>query len=199
MARNISLNEYLNRLAAKTPAPGGGSAAALVGALGAALLAMAAKYTLNKAKTATARSRVLSAAEFSEIALHRLMALMHEDEEAYNRLAREIKKRHPGNMLRLYKAAIDVPMEVCEIASKSATKCLEVCDYCKTSIISDIVEAAVLCEAAFLSAKLNIQVNLCSIEDAAYINRICKKLRNSENKIRKAKELAVRKAQKFLR
>ena len=199
MASKILLEEYLNDLAAKTPAPGGGSAAALVGALGTALLSMTAKYALGKGKTAGSRSRISSVLKFSEAASKRLRILMRKDEEAYRKLAKEIRKKHPKNVLRLYKNAIDVPMEVCGIAVKGAAKCLEMCDYCKASIIFDAVEAAILCEASFLSAKLNVQINLCGIDDAAYINRICKSLKSGESKIRKAKELAIKKAAKSLR
>ncbi|MDD5680449.1 MAG: cyclodeaminase/cyclohydrolase family protein [Candidatus Omnitrophica bacterium] len=199
MAGKMSLEEYLNKLAAKTPSPGGGSAAALVGALGTALLAMTAKYALKKTKTVRMRKRAVLILKSSESASRRLRILMSADEKAYYRLAKELKKQHPKSILRLYKDAIDVPMEVCEIAAKSAAKCLEMCDYCKTSIISDAVEAAILCESSFLSAKMNVHINLCSIDDISYVNRICKKLKSEEAKIRRAKELVIRKAQKFLR
>ena len=181
----MTIKEYLNKLADRTPAPGGGSAAALTGALGSALLAMAAKYILKR--------------DEGEDAARRLMTLMREDEKAYGRLAREIKKHRPKKLLRLYKNAINVPLEVCVLSAQSVSRCATICGHCKTSIMSDIVEAVILCEAAFFSAKLNIKVNLRSIEDAAYKNEIGKKLAVEEKKMQKAKKTVLAKARKFLR
>ncbi|MDP3790390.1 MAG: cyclodeaminase/cyclohydrolase family protein [Candidatus Omnitrophota bacterium] len=181
----MTIKEYLNKLADRTPAPGGGSAAALTGALGSALLAMSAKYVLRR--------------DAGESAIRRLMALMREDEKVYHRLAREIKKRRPKKLLRLYKDAINVPLEVCVLSAESASGCAAISSRCRTSIMSDIVEAVILCEAAFLSAKLNIKINLRSIEDTAYKNRISRKLAAEEKKIQKAKKAVLAKARKFFR
>lgn len=181
----MTIKEYLKRLGDKTPAPGGGSAAALTGALGSALLAMSARYVLHRSE--------------GERACRRLITLMSEDEKAYYRLAREIKKCHPKNLLRLYEGAINVPLEICVLSAQSASRCAEICRYCKTSIMSDIVEAVILCEAAFSSAKLNIKINLRSIEDGVYKNKIRRKLAAEEKKIEKAKKTVLMKAQKFFR
>jgi len=189
----MTIKEYLNKLADRTPAPGGGSAAALTGALGSALLAMAAKYVLKRAEgSPRGEAAGVDTAK-------RLMTLMREDEKAYYRLAREIKKRRPKKLLQLYEGAINVPLEVCVLSAESASKCAAICGYCKTSIMSDIVEAVILCEAAFLSAKLNIKINLRSIEDAAYKNKISRKLAAEEKKIQKAKKTVLEKARKFFR
>ena len=189
----MTIKEYLNKLADRTPAPGGGSAAALTGALGSALLAMAAKYVLRRAEGSPHGEAVgVSTAR-------RLMTLMCEDEKAYYRLAREIKKRRPKKILRLYKGAINVPLEICRLTAQSASKCAQICGYCKTSIMSDIVEAVILCEAAFFAAKLNIKINLRSIEDAAYKNKISRKLAAEEKKIQNAKKAVLVKARKFFR
>lgn len=189
----MTLKSYLKRLSAKTPAPGGGSAAALTGALGSALFAMAAKYVLKRAK-GSPRGEAEGGS-----AVRRLMALMREDEKAYYRLAREIKKRRPNKLLKLYKGAINAPLEVCALSAESASKCAAICGCCKTSIMSDIVEAVILCEAAFFSAKLNIKINLRSIEDAVYKNKIGKKLAAEEKKIQKAKKAVLMEARKFFR
>ena len=191
MAEEISLDNYLEKLAAKTPTPGGGSAAALVGALAAALLSMAAKYVSGKAKMPKSQRRISSMIRFNEKALRRLKILMREDEKAYYRLAGEIKCRRPKNILRLYKDAIKVPLEVCGIVAECASGCPELCDYCGTSIISDVAEAVILCEAAFASAKLNVGINLRSIEDPFYKKKVNKSLGSGEIKVKKAKELTI--------
>jgi len=188
MAREILLDSYLKKLAAKTPTPGGGSAAALTAALGAALISMAAKYILKRALGRSVCKRVIAISSSSEKALERLELLMNEDEKAYLRLATEIKKRRPKNILGLYKDAVGVPLKVCGITAGLMRGSAELCRYSKTSIISDVAEAALLLEAAFLSAKLNVEINLRSIGSADYKNKIRSALRRDERNMLKAKK-----------
>ena len=199
MSYNMALGKYLNKLADRTPVPGGGSAAALAAALGAALISMTAKYNLGKAKDKYTKKKIRKISDFSEKALRRLELLMQRDEKAYLKLAKEIKKRRPKKLLRLYKDAISVPMEVCNIAARAACDAAELSRYSKTSIISDAAEAAVLLESAFFSAKLNVEVNLRSIEAAAYKKKIKSALNWAEKKAIKAKKAALTSAATFLK
>lgn len=198
MARKIFLDSYLKNLAAKTPAPGGGSAAALAAALGAALVSMAAKYNLKNAEDKYIKKRIMAISDFSEKALHRLTSLMRRDEKAYLKLAGEIKKRRPGRLLSLYKAAGCVPAEVCYIAAETASLAAELSGYSRTSIISDIAEAAVLLESAFFSAKLNVEINLRGMKDAAYKSRAERRLTRAESTVINAKKTALKIARNFL-
>lgn len=195
----MTIRGYLSKLADKTPAPGGGSAAALAGALGSALFVMSAKYIMKRAKTAASRGEIASLLKSGESASRRLTALMREDEKAYYKLAGEIKRRRPKKLLQLYKGAINAPLEICMLSAQNAFKCAKICSFCKTLIMSDIVEAVILCEAAFSSAKLNVKINLSSIEDAAYKDKINRKISVEEKNIKKAKKAVLARAQKFLR
>ncbi len=186
----MTIQKYLTRLSAKTPVPGGGSAAALTGALAAALLSMTAGYALNRAGTAKAREAILSVLRLAKFQLRRLTVLMDKDEAAYHKLAKELRKRGPKNPLKLYKGAIDVPLEVCGTMADIASACRVICGYCKTSIVSDAAEAVVLCEAAFLSARLNVEINLRSIEEPAYKSKVERRLRQAESTIINAKKIA---------
>ncbi len=193
------MNNYLKRLSAKTPTPGGGSAAALTAALGAALMSMAAKYVLKSAKAKGARKRIAAISHSGETAMQRLGLLMSKDEKAYLKLAGELKKRRPRNILRLYKDAVGVPLEVCHITAGSIAGCVGLCRYSKTAIISDIAEAALLLESAFLSAQLNVEINLRSIESAAYKDKIRSILRQEGEKVEKAKNFTLANMRKFLK
>lgn len=197
----MTIRRYLKQLAGRTPAPGGGSAAALVAAAASALLAMSAKYMLNRADTAGARKSISAASSCGERASRRLVSLMREDAKAYRRLAEEMKKRRSKKIFKLYKDAIGVPLEICAIAAQNASICAEICGHCRTSIMSDIAEAVILCEAAFFSARLNVMINLRSMEDEDryYKNKVGRDLAAGERAIRKAKKAALEKARKFLR
>lgn len=195
----MTIRRYLTRLSAKTPAPGGGSVAALTGALATALLSMTAGYALNRAETVRAREEILSVLRFAKFRMRRLTALMDKDEAAYRKLAKELRTPGSKNLLKLYKGAIDVPLEVCKMMFDTASECRGICGYCKTSIVSDAAEAVVLCEAAFLSAKLNVEINLRSIKDPDYRVKIEKKLRQAEFGIVNAKRAVFKIARNILK
>lgn len=195
----MTLKTYLKKLSAKTPTPGGGSAAALVGALGAALVSMAAKYNLKRAKTESAKKKIKAIANFSEKAVLKLVALMREDERAYLKLAKELKKCRPCKLLSLYKNALLPPMEICSIAAETAPKAKELIGFSSASIMSDVIESAILLESAFFSAKLNVEINLLSIEDASYKKKIKSALDKAEEKAVNSKKAALRRAAMILR
>jgi formiminotetrahydrofolate cyclodeaminase len=199
MARKILLDEYLKRLADKTPVPGGGSAAALTAALGACLISMSAKYILKKVKGKNAAQDLCAIIRFNEKSLRRLGALMKEDEQAYLRLAMELEKRNPKNLLKLYKDAAAVPLEVCGISVRAVSGCVKLCRCAETMIISDIAEAAILLESAFFCAKLNVEINLGGIKDSAYKGKVERELKMGSRRVRSAKIAALKMVRKFLR
>src|SRR3989338_3267816 len=83
MYSNQSLKHYLDDLAAKKPAPGGGSAAALVGATGCALLSMASNFTLGKDKYKDVEPQIKDALKQAERLRKRFLALVDLDVKAY--------------------------------------------------------------------------------------------------------------------
>src|SRR5207237_1266611 len=78
------VTSFADRIAAKTPTPGGGSAAALAGALGAALATMAARFTLGKAKYAEVEPRMRAIEEEGLRLKTRLLELVEEDALSYD-------------------------------------------------------------------------------------------------------------------
>ncbi len=167
MPKKIYLDGYLDMLAARSPAPGGGSAAALVGSIGMSLVSMAAKY-ISKKDGSGNTGRVIRS---SETARRRLRRLMDEDEAAYLRLWKDLKSG-AKNKTNSYKKAVKVPLEVCGLANQGMRWCEYLCRRSRTSIICDVAEAAVLLEAAFLSAALNATINLCGVKDRSYTKRV---------------------------
>ena len=187
MSYKMTIDRYLDRLAAKSPAPGGGSAAALVGAIGISLLAMAARYTARKTDKGVLYTKLSKILEFAERSRRRLEKLMAEDEAAYLRLSKGLKKRGVKNITRLYKSAAEVPLEVCAILQNGLGKCNELSAYCKTSLVSDLAEAAILLEAGFLAAKFNVEINLGGIKDVVYTRKVRSSLSKSRMSIPKMK------------
>ncbi|MFH0941352.1 MAG: cyclodeaminase/cyclohydrolase family protein, partial [Candidatus Omnitrophota bacterium] len=99
---NSPIKKYLKDLAAKTPAPGGGSAAALSSALAASLMCMAAQFTLGKEKYVAFAPRAKKILATSSRMQAKLSALLDEDVSAYKN--KDMKK------------AIQVPAQVCQLS-----------------------------------------------------------------------------------
>lgn len=167
-----TIGKYLDKLAARSPVPGGGSAATLTGALGISLLSMAARFMLKKEKKQAARKKLSAILKFSESTRRRLAKLMREDETAYLRLSSGIKKKTAKDATALYKAAAEVPLEVLSLLELALRGCQELCLHCRTSIISDLVLGALLIEAGFYSAKVNVEINIPGIKDPLYIRKV---------------------------
>jgi len=168
------LREYMDDLAARKPAPGGGSAAALSASIGAALLSMVANYTVGNPKYKDAEQKAGEILTKTEKFRDELQGLVDRDVEVYNKLSREMKKTS-GDAAKteaLYREAAAVPFEICKIASECLRLCGELVDCGNKNLITDTAIAAIMLEGAFFSAKFNVYINLKYISDIEYVGRI---------------------------
>ena len=167
---NCTIREYLDSLSARTPTPGGGSAAALFGATACALAEMVVNYsdnknkTIKKAKTALKRQRSL------------FMALVDEDTIAYKKLVREKTQQ-------AYKNASLVPLKVCSLSAHTAWLVENLASLVNERLLSDIDCAKAGFDAAFKSAKINVFINLKSIKDKKFVSVVKKEISDMEKKI----------------
>ena len=127
-----TVTEFLDALASNAPAPGGGSVAALSGALGAALLSMVCNLTLGKKKYAAVQDDIAALVEQTEALRHRLTDLLEADVEVFTgvsaaykmpRKTPEDKAARSAAIQEALKAATQVPLDV-------AKACVEVLDLC---------------------------------------------------------------------
>lgn len=190
--QKITIDKYLDGLAARMPVPGGGSAAALVGAIGMALLSMVARYMVKKNNREATYKKLSRILQFTESSRRRLRKLMNEDEAAYLRLSKGIRGRD-ANIIRLYKSAAEAPLEVCAILQEGLKRCEQLYSHCKTSLASDLAAAALLLEAGFLSAKANIDINLAGITDKMYTKNVRSSLLKQKIFVQKAKKRIMKK------
>jgi len=168
---------FLDELASSAPAPGGGSVAALSGALGAALVSMVCNLTVGKKKFADVEQDVKAILEKSEGLRHRLIDLLQADVKAYTAVSQAMKMPRTTDeekaaraeaMQKALKHATEVPMQV-------ATACVEVIGLCQPvaekgnkNAVSDAGVAILMAEAGLRSAALNILINLGWIEDQSF-------------------------------
>ena len=169
-----TLESYLDKLASVEPEPGGGSAAALVGALGAALITMVTNLTLGKEKYSDVQDDMMEIQVNAEAVRRRLESLVTLDALAYGKVATAMKlPRDNGTQKearrRVLQAALqgaaEVPLEVAETALEVAKLALPPAEKGNVNGVSDAGVAALLADAAAQSAALNVKINLAWIED----------------------------------
>ena len=172
MYNNSPLKLYLNDLAAKLPAPGGGSAAALSAALGAALISMVINFTVGKPKYAQYENDLKEVFSQSEKLRDEFLNLVDLDVVAFK--AKDIRQ------------ALEVPLKVCRLCSEAAKLCPPLITKSNLNLISDVAVAAILLESGFASAYFNVEINLKSLkEEKSFVSKIRKELKQKAKMIKK--------------
>jgi formiminotetrahydrofolate cyclodeaminase len=166
-----SIRKYLEDLAAKKPAPGGGSAAALSAATGVALMTMAANYTQGNPAYKAFAEKIADILVRCENYRAELESLIDEDVEAYGKLSEAMKGSGKSADVpdAALKEAARVPFEVCKISAECLKLCKMLAGSCNKNLITDVAIAAILLEGAFFSAKFNVYLNMKSVKDTGYV------------------------------
>ncbi len=172
-----SIRQFADELASSDPVPGGGSTAALAGALGAGLVSMVCNLTIGKEKFRDAEARMKEVLGESEALRLRALDLLEEDTQVYSkviaayRLPRatpEEKQARSKAIQQSLKAAADVPLELARLSSRIVQLALPTAELGNPSAISDAAVGALLAASAFEGGALNVETNLGSIADATY-------------------------------
>lgn len=195
-----SIEAYLNDLAAKKPAPGGGSAAALQAATGCALMSMVANYTVGNPKYKDHDSKASQILKKSEEARKQLQALVDADIEAYGKLSKTTKEtKDPSKLDKAFKEAAQPPYQVCKISADCLRLCMELAECGNKGLITDTAIAAICLVGAFLAAKYNVYINLKYIKDMDFIGKIHGVLQPLEEELPKLKEDILEKCEEVIR
>jgi glutamate formiminotransferase/formiminotetrahydrofolate cyclodeaminase len=183
----MSCADFADEVSRDTPAPGGGSVAALAGALGAALAAMVANLTHAKAEAAQAPA-LLSAAEKAQRAKEALVLAVDEDASAFNAYmeARRLPQGTPEEratreaaLERGLKSAVDVPWATALASLEAMEAAAAVIEHGLAASISDGLVGLQVAFAGVRGGVWNVLVNLKDIADETYCSEkrsACKKL-----------------------
>lgn len=178
---DMTLRAFSDDLSADTPVPGGGSAAAYAGALGAALAAMVARISLKKAASPGLESLI----EEADNLRSDFLRLVDDDSAAYARVAlamkltrktEEEKKARQERLQAALLAASRVPLEVAETARRLLDACERGIASASPMTASDIGVGALMAETALRGAALNVMINLASVKDPAQVKAISEHL-----------------------
>ncbi len=192
---------FLDKLASRSPEPGGGAASALVGAVGAALVSMVANLTLGKEKYADVQDRIEELLKNSETLRSELQDLLQKDTEVYAEVSaayklpretEEQKKERAAKIQEALKSATEVPFQIAE-------KCLEVARLSRIAAeignvgaVSDAGVAVLLAEAAAQSAALNVRINVVSMEDREYAEDRWSRVQNILKEASELRDIVLR-------
>ena len=179
------LQDYLHALASEQSTPGGGSAAALSGAMGAALASMVCRLTLGKEAYAGVRQEIEELLRRAENLRSRFQQLFQEDIEAYGRLSASYKlpretseeraARSAAIQEQLVEAAL-VPLEVAERAAELVQCCQRIAEIGNAAVLSDVAIGAILASGAGEGAALLVRFNLRAMKNDELVAGLGKRL-----------------------
>jgi formiminotetrahydrofolate cyclodeaminase len=172
--KDKSIQEFLNELAGQQATPGGGSAAALMGAQAAALVSMVCNLTIGKPKYAEVEKRMQYLLQEAEQLREALTAMIKSDVDVFDRLmacyalpkATDTEKAQRSLQIQdVLKEATDVPLACAEACAKALDLSLIAADLGSKGVISDAGVATMAAYAGLKSAALNVYVNAASLKD----------------------------------
>lgn len=163
MVEGPTLDGWLEELAAGTPAPGGGSAAALAGALSGALVAMVARLTAGRKSYAAVETRVEEILSEANDLRAELRRLMDADAEAYARVGAAAKTAKDDALL----GAVQPPLAMARGAVRLIALAREIATIGNSNARSDAKVAELLARTALAGAMENIRVNIGALSQPA--------------------------------
>jgi formiminotetrahydrofolate cyclodeaminase len=175
---SLSLESFNDRLAARTPTPAGGSAAAVVGSQAAALVSLVIRFTLGKPDFAGVAPELERSLAQSEALRRRLLALADEDAAAFEGvIAAYAMAKEPPEAKAARSAAIQTALKGATITPfTTAEQCLAVMqligpvvEVANPTVAGDGVTALLLVNGALGSSLANVRVNLQTIRDQAFV------------------------------
>lgn len=209
MPTTRTLASFLDELASNSPAPGGGSVAALSGALGAALTSMVCNLTIGKKKYADVEEDMKNTLAQAEALRLQFTALIDKDAAAFNKVmeAYGLPKDDEAQMA-LRSAAITgatkeaalVPLEVMKHCIDAHALAQDVAAEGNVNSVSDTGVSALMLHAACEGAALNVKINLSGIKDPEFVgwktDEVESLLKTSRMMLEETMEVVTRKIRK---
>ena len=178
MLADLTVKDFLDKVACSDPVPGGGSIAALNGALASALSTMVARLTVGKKGYEVSEELMQHAQTITLRLLDEFIALIDKDSEAYNEVfacfklpkaTDEEKTARSAAIQEATKKAALIPLEVARKALDMMTIIADVAHLGNRNAITDACVAMMSARSAVLGALLNVRINLGSLKDREFV------------------------------
>jgi formiminotetrahydrofolate cyclodeaminase len=189
---SLSVTDLLDAFASSAPTPGGGSAAALAGAMGASLLAMVAGMPKTKNGTPEERAALDAAAAELERLRHQLARLVDEDTKAYDLVTAafklpkgtdEEKAARSKAIQNAMKAATEAPLETMRACAAVLRHAQTVREPGNPNASSDAAVGTALARAGLFGGHKNVEINLGSLKDEAYRSAVAEECASLQTRI----------------
>ncbi len=177
MIKEKSIQRFLDELASSAPTPGGGSGAAVMGAMGAALVSMVCNLTVGKKGYEAVEDNMKAVLKQAEALRDRMTDMIRADVEVFDRLMASYgmpkatddeKATRSEEIQAALKEATDVPLNCARACAEAIELCRAAAEQGNLNVISDAGVAVVAADAALKSAALNVYINVGSIKDKAF-------------------------------
>ena len=187
--KNMTIQEFAMQTASNEPVPGGGSISALAGSLAAALTEMVAGLTIGKKKYADVEEEMKAAVEPMKAVCAQLLDDIKRDSESFDQYMQaltlpketeEEKEARTEAMQNGLKAAVEVPLSVAKAACGILPHAETMVVKGNRTAVTDALVATMMARTAVLGAGFNVKINLESIKDQEYVDRIGKEVAELE-------------------
>lgn len=177
----LSIQAFLDELASNAPVPGGGSVAAVTGAMAAGLISMVCNLTIGKKRYAEVEEEMQRLRTRAEELRAELQQLAEADADAFRRLSASYKlPRETEADVAIRRDAIqstttvatDVPLRIARSAAAVLSLCQAAAEKGNSAAVSDVGVAIHLAVAAVRSALYNVEINLHVLVDTYYVNQV---------------------------
>lgn len=187
----MAVGEFMDRLASDAAAPGGGSAAAMAGTMGACLVSMVANLTVGREKFREHEEQVIGILEKTEKLRANLLTAADEDTRAFNKVMEAMKMPKETNEERekrkqalqeAFKGAAVQPMRIAEMCLQVLELAWELHDKGNPNALSDIGVGALMANAGLEGAIMNVEINLPYIKDKQFCEEMKAKVEEVKKK-----------------
>ncbi|MCD6435134.1 MAG: cyclodeaminase/cyclohydrolase family protein [Clostridiales bacterium] len=192
MLKDLGLKEFIEQTASNEPVPGGGSIAALSGAISASLAEMVVNLTIGKKKYIEVEEEMKTIAGKLEKIRYDLLDMIDKDANSFDLVMKAFKlpkETDEDKAIRTQKiqeglkvAALS-PLEIARKSFEMMELCEAVVDKGNKNAVTDGMVAAMMARTSVLSAILNVRINLSSIKDEEFVLKIEKEIDVLENEV----------------
>ncbi len=172
-----AIDEFMDDLASKAATPGGGSVAAIMGAMAAALISMVANLTIGKKTYASVETQIQALLKQSDDLRIKLLDMIQADIDAFDqvmaayRLPKVTNEQTSARNMAIQtalKTATNVPLQCAETCRSVIRLSQTAAEIGNKNVVTDAGVAALAAQAALRSAALNVYINIANIEDQAF-------------------------------
>jgi len=168
---NDSIKKYIDDLASRQPVPGGGSAAALCGAVGTALLEMMCNFTVGNKKYADAEQNIKGYLSSLACIHQGFESLIDEDVKTYSAIRDAFKSKEKIIIDNALKQGYNICLKICVLSKDGLNIASELPEKGNVNLITDVGCGAELLNASFNSGVFNCDINLKGIEDIDFTEK----------------------------